>query len=413
MKIKLLFIVCLLGALNFSCSNDDDNDNGPVLLIKELSVVKGKIGDEIIITGQGFSAVNDENVVKINGVRSAIIESTTSELKLRISEETTTGNLTITVNDKTVDYGVFNIMQKTLFALKTDYNARKYMIVIIDPITGGETVFIELPQPEEDYWYSDLCFLEKSNEFVILKRSEDEVEYHIKDPKIIRINADSKEFKETKLSVRDGVINVSLLSDGLSHVYLENFHEYEVSPYKTTFYKLDLNTGSDVFITEINNDYVKKCRIMNENNLMILMEDRSVKENSPHRIISIDLSNGTKKDIITGLTYVNGFSFGLTNNIYFATKDSYESESTLYDLDLTSGAKEVIVKMPKQTRGWYAGAVYIEKSGELVYFLSAQDDTDDVTDYMYKIDVTDNSVKKINLKNAGSFLYQSEQVVFF
>lgn len=403
--------MCLIGALNFSCSNDD-NDDGPVLLVEELSAIKAKVGDEIIITGKGFSAVKEENVVKINGVKSLIIESTPSELKLRISEETTTGNLTVTVNEKTVDYGVFNVMQKTLFALKTDYDARKYMIVIIDPITGGETVFIELPQPEKDYWYSDLCFLEKSNEFVILQKSEDDIQYHLNDLKLLRINATSKELEKSTLKIRDGVIDVSLLSDGISQVYLENFYEYEASPYKTTYYKLDLDTRSEEFVTEINNDYVKRSKIMNENNLMILMEERSVKENSPNRIISVDLSNGIKKDIITGLTYVNGFSFGVNNNIFFATKENYKSESTLFELDLTSGVKSTIVKMPK-IYGWYTGAVYIEESDELVYFLSDHEYSDDYTDYLYKIKVTDKSINKLDSKNSGEFLYSSEQVIFF
>ena len=411
MKIKLFFLMCLIGALNFSCSNDD-NDDGPVLLVEELSAIKAKVGDEIIITGKGFSAVKEENVVKINGVKSLIIESTPSELKLRISEETTTGNLTVTVNEKTVDYGVFNVMQKTLFALKTDYDARKYMIVIIDPITGGETVFIELPQPEKDYWYSDLCFLEKSNEFVILQKSEDDIQYHLNDLKLLRINATSKELEKSTLKIRDGVIDVSLLSDGISQVYLENFYEYEASPYKTTYYKLDLDTRSEEFVTEINNDYVKRSKIMNENNLMILMEERSVKENSPNRIISVDLSNGIKKDIITGLTYVNGFSFGVNNNIFFATKENYKSESTLFELDLTSGVKSTIVKMPK-IYGWYTGAVYIEESDELVYFLSDHEYSDDYTDYLYKIKVTDKSINKLDSKNSGEFLYSSEQVIFF
>ena len=409
MKIKLFFILCLFGAPNVSCS--DNNENLIKLIAEKLNTTEVKAGDELIITGIGFSPVNTENIVKLNDLTIPVIAASVSELKLVIPKEATTGNLTVTVDEEMVDFGVLTVMQKTLFALKSDYGARKMSIVIIDPSTGDETEFLELPFPQEGSQYSDLCFLEKSNEFVILQKSEDDIEYHLNDLKVIRINADSKEFEESTLKIRDGVIDVNLISDGLSHVYLENFHNYDVA-YKTTFYKLDLNTGSEEFVTEVNNDYVKKSKIMNENSLMILMEDRSVKDDSPHKIISVDLSNGTKKDIITGLTYVNGFSFGFNNNIFFATKNSYESESTLYDLDLTSGTKKVLVTMPK-IYGWYAGAVYFEKSDELVYFLSAQDDTDDVTDYMYKIDVTDNSVNKINLKNAGNFLYQSEQVIFF
>ncbi len=405
MKSKLLLLICLLGALCFSC--DDDKDNGPVLRLEGLSVSKGKIGDKIIIKGQGFSEVKDENVVKINGSQLVLLEASISELKVRIPEEITTGNLTVTVNEKTVDYGVFNIMQKTLFALKSDYDTNKECIVIIDPVTGSETEFMKLPQIEGDYWYSDLCFLEKSNEFIVLQKPE----YETKDFKLLRINADSKEFQEVSMNKKEDVLDVSIMSDGLSHVYLENFHKYDVA-YKSSFYKLDLDKGTDEFITEINKEYVKKCKIMNENSLMILMEDRSVREDSPNRIVRVDLSNGNQTEIIADLTYINGFSFGIDNNIFFATKDSYESESTLFELDLTSGAKKSIVNMPK-IYGWYAGAVYIEKLDELVYFLSGQDDTDDVTDYLYKINVTDKSIIKIDSKNTNQFLYSNVQVILF
>ena len=381
------------------------------LVIEKISATKGKIGDEIVITGQGFSAVKDENTVEINGVKAVIIECTISELKVKISDETSKGNLIVTVNNRTVDHGVFNIMQKTLFALKTDYDARKISIVIIDPSTGEETIFLELPQLEEDYWYSDLCFLEKRNEFVLLKKSEDDVEYHIKDPKVIRINVDSKELQEIKLNVEDGVIDIDLLSDGKSNLYLKNFYEYDVA-YKVTLYKFDLDTGDSMLITKVNNDYVKKCKVLDENRLMILMEDRNKWPNSSHRIVSVDLTTGIKQDVITDLKYVNGFSFGSSNNIFFASKDSRESESTLFELELTTGEKKTIVNMPN-IYGWYAGAVYLEKSNELIYFLSGEDNNDDVTGFMYKVNVSDNSTKKIELKNANTFLYQSEQVIYF
>lgn len=398
-------MICLVGALCFSC--DDENDNVSPLMVEELSVTKAKIGDEIIITGKGFSEVKDENVVKINDTHLVIVEASISELKVRIPQETTTGPLTVTVNQKTIDYGVFHIMQKTLFALKSDYVAGKECIVTIDPNTGGETEFMELPKIVGDYWYSDLCFLEKSNEFIVLQSSE----FEIKDFKILKINLDSKEVQEIQMDKKEDVIDVRLLSDGVSNIYLENFHKYDVA-YKSTFYKLDLDSGKDEFITEINKEYVKKSKIMNANSLMILMEDRSVNPVSPNRIISVDLSSGAKTEIIADLTYIQGFSFGSDNNILFATKDSYESESTLYEFDLESKTKKAIVNMPK-IYGWYAGAVYIEKTDELIYFLSAQDDTDDVTDYLYKINLTDKSTSKVDSKNTGEFLYTSEQIVFY
>ena len=407
MKSKLLLLMCLVGTLNFSCSDSDDTIE---LVAGKLNVTEAKAGDELIITGSGFSTVKEENLVKLNELTLSVLEATESELTLIVPEEAATGNLTVTVEDQSVDFGVFKVLKKTVIALKSDYDANKDFIVTVDPETGGETIVMELSQIGYDSWYSDLCYLEKSNEFIVLQKSEDQVEYHINDLKLLIINADSKEYEESKLTIRDGVIDVDLMSDGVSNLYLEDFHEYDVA-YKQTYYKLDVNTGDVEFITEVNNDYVKKSRV-NENSLFILMEDRSIQDDSPNRLVSYDLSNGTVKDIITGMTYVNGFSFGLNNNIYLATRDSYQSESTLFELDITSGTKRDIVKMPK-IYGWYAGAVYIEESDELVYFLSDHEASDDYTDYFYKINVTDKSINTVDSKNSGEFIYRNVQVIYY
>ena len=404
MKSKLFLMMCLIGALNFSCS---DSDNEDLVIVGELSINKGKVGDELTISGVGFSSVKEENIVTINDLSIPVLEATSTLLKIKIPEQATTGDIKIRVFETSASLGIFKVLQKTLFALKSDYNSGKQLIVIVDPNSGGETIFVELPQTGDDYWYSDLCFLENSNEFIVLQNSDRE----IKDFKILKINGDTKEFQELAMNKKEGVLFVNIITDGKSAVYLENFHKYDVA-YKSSFYKLDINTGGDEFVTEVNNDYVKKSKILNENNLMILMEDRTSMTDSPNRIISFDLSNGTSKEVITGLTYINGFSFGDNNNIYFATKDSYESESTLFELNLTTGEKRSIVNMPK-IYGWYANAVYIEASDELVYFLSDHEYSDDYTDYLYKVNVTSKSIKNVDSMNSGEFIYRSTQVIYF
>lgn len=97
---NLLYILCISFLLLFSCSSEDDDtpqNLNPV--VNGISSESGKIGDEIVINGQNFSKTKNQNIVKFNGVQAEINSASISQLKVVVPKNSTSGALTLSVNN--------------------------------------------------------------------------------------------------------------------------------------------------------------------------------------------------------------------------------------------------------------------------------------------------------------------------
>lgn len=63
--------------------------------ITSIDPVKGKVGQEITITGTDFSTTPSDNVVKFNGVRANVLASTATTISALVPAGATTGNVTV------------------------------------------------------------------------------------------------------------------------------------------------------------------------------------------------------------------------------------------------------------------------------------------------------------------------------
>ncbi len=61
-----------------------------------ISPEKGKVGQEVIITGKDFSTTPSENIVKFNGTEATVVESTETTITVIVPAGATTGNVTVT-----------------------------------------------------------------------------------------------------------------------------------------------------------------------------------------------------------------------------------------------------------------------------------------------------------------------------
>ncbi len=108
---KKYVTLTLISIFLMNCSPDDNPLENPIPIIGEISSSSGKIGDDILINGTNFSEIAIENIVKFNGIQAEVVNSSTSQLKVSIPSNATTGVLTLKVNNgPTVTIGNFVII---------------------------------------------------------------------------------------------------------------------------------------------------------------------------------------------------------------------------------------------------------------------------------------------------------------
>ena len=96
------------------------------LNVSHFTPDRGWPGTMITISGSGFSANRDENAVAIDGVPAIIIESASDQLLVLAGEATTGGPLTVTVNSKTIDAGIFEVLPFPLLEDPTQAGAPRF-----------------------------------------------------------------------------------------------------------------------------------------------------------------------------------------------------------------------------------------------------------------------------------------------
>lgn len=110
-KISSYLSLSLLLVITFvSCNNDDDLDRKVNLIIESTSVSEGEFGDEVIITGVGFSETPDANLVTFNGKFAEVSSSTNTTITTKVPNSSTSGPITVTVNNYEAPGPNFNVI---------------------------------------------------------------------------------------------------------------------------------------------------------------------------------------------------------------------------------------------------------------------------------------------------------------
>lgn len=406
MKTKLFLLLCLFATLNFSCS-DDENDTIE-LTAGELSISEGKFGAKLIITGEGFSELKEENIVTINELIIPVEEATSSKLVITIPKEATTGKLSVKVDDTGIDFGTFTVLKEKMFALKTDYKSGRDFIVSIDLETGKEYIFVELPKIDHDnnMMYSSLCHLSDTKEFLILSRPEDYIEkFHI-----IRINSETKVITKKEYTETTKIEDIDLMSDGENNVYLsKNFEWSEEEDRKTSIYEFNIETGVQVLLTEVTGNYIFDYKVNKATNQLLMVIDNEEWDDRATKLMNFDFT--TNKLVEIPLTYsksLYGFDIAADNDIYIANETLFQEQKDLLKINTVTGAEEVIMKLPNPKEG-YGHPTYFETNNELIYFIT---DDNDVTTALLKINLTNKTTTEINFQASSETYYEYAFSIF-
>jgi len=107
-KYNFLFFIIILVNIP-GCSRDPSNNpppppppppaaNGPT--ITNFFPASGITGTQVVIDGTNFSSSAQDNIVKFNGVVASIITASSTQLTVTVPNTATTGNISVTVNNK-------------------------------------------------------------------------------------------------------------------------------------------------------------------------------------------------------------------------------------------------------------------------------------------------------------------------
>lgn len=121
-KSFLYLLACtLLGA--GGCSDDDENTTFKELKVFSMTPNEGVAGDEVTITGQGFSIIPSENIVTLNGEKLTAVETSVAILKMTVPQNLKgTFPLMITVDGQTVEGPSFTYTEGS-YNVKLEVNA--------------------------------------------------------------------------------------------------------------------------------------------------------------------------------------------------------------------------------------------------------------------------------------------------
>lgn len=403
MKTRLLLLICLITSLNISCSDDEDDTIN--LIAGELSITEGKLGDEVTITGNGFSELKEENIVTINDLVIPVQEATSSKLVITIPKEATTGKLSVTVGETSIDFGTFTVRKEKLVAMKSNDDEGIYHIVLIDQETGLEEPFLELPKLDKDIdiMYSSLCYLPKTNELLIMTRAE-ELE---RDYSILRIDIETKAIVKKEFNETDKLGYIDLMTDEENNIYL--IKEFEQIEEGTSFYEFNIETGEQILLTEVTVVNIFDRKVNKATNQLLMVADNERYSDRETKLLSFDLD--TKIQVEIPLTYsksLYGFDFALDNDIYIANETVFEEQKELMKINTVTGAEEVITELP-YPKEWYGHPIYFETNNELIYFMT---DDEDVTTAILRIDLTNKTTSEVIFQASSDTYYECTFSIF-
>lgn len=102
-KSFIYLLACMLFGI-WGCSDDNESTVIKELKIFSMTPAEGVAGDEVTITGQGFSIIPSENIVTLNGERLTAVETSVTILKMTVPyNQKGTFPLMITVDGQTVE----------------------------------------------------------------------------------------------------------------------------------------------------------------------------------------------------------------------------------------------------------------------------------------------------------------------
>nr|WP_299386511.1 IPT/TIG domain-containing protein [Allomuricauda sp.] len=86
-----------------ACSKEEPaNHNSKTILFWSIEPTKGRVGEIVVVEGEGFGDFLEDNDLRFNGKSAAIVTASTTRLVVTVPEGATTGPITLKVKERKV-----------------------------------------------------------------------------------------------------------------------------------------------------------------------------------------------------------------------------------------------------------------------------------------------------------------------
>ena len=338
---KLFFLLCILTAF-VACS--DNNDNGePASPIENLKMPPAETpfttGQSVTIEGKGFTANSQiwlrPTTKATEDIQTKITEVTDNSIVFEVPEGVE-GKQSVILKQEGKEYKLgemtFEIsMPNKLFAYKVKENGNQVIkqIVEINPNDGREKIITTLDIPSDYLEY--LVYLPSTKE-IVANSSRGSTS-------LIKINTTTGQTQN--LNLKD---NANWYSDFIADDK-ENIYAYKNDGILKQIVRLDLKTGNEKSIIDIDINIIFKNLIFNPSTNELIYYSLTVEEGY-HKFTVIDIDTQTTKSI-PALNYYTGFVFDNKGNLYankvIDTSDPKIRNNQLVKISLDNGSEQSIL----------------------------------------------------------------------
>lgn len=95
---RFMLLLLAIGLLNASCKKDEKTGNRPDPEVSSISPVRGRAGTVLTITGENFSRLRTENIIRINGIESKIVTFNEQNIYVEVPESEIVGDVPVSIS---------------------------------------------------------------------------------------------------------------------------------------------------------------------------------------------------------------------------------------------------------------------------------------------------------------------------
>ncbi|WP_109436080.1 IPT/TIG domain-containing protein [Aquimarina sp. AU119] len=346
----------------------DEEPQSPT--IENISTDSAVVGDIITVNGTNFDP-EETYIIKFNGIQGTITEITTTSLKVQVPEGATTGEITLTFNEKATVIGNIEILEVVI-----DYGSRLFaykdgitpsQIVEIDKNTGEQISVIA--DIDHDNYLSDFIFDDAKNE-IICNYTDNNITY------LYKINVDNGQTTSTQSNPATGRYENWIIGRYNSPNFLFAYKD-QITPSKIV--QIDLESGNFVDdVTDIDhNNYLSDFNFDSDADEIIC----NYTDNNITYLYKINVNNGQTTSIQSNPTtgrYENWIMSA--NNRLFVYKDGV-TPSQIIEIDKNTG-NQISVIADIDHDNYLSDFVFDSSKNEIICNYTGNNIT-----YLYKINV--------------------------
>ncbi|WP_233886186.1 IPT/TIG domain-containing protein [Tenacibaculum piscium] len=386
---KKIYSIIILSLIFINCSKENDIEPEPINFptIEKLSNITASLGEIMTINGENF--IQDETyIVKFNMKEGVITEISENYLKVKVPENATSGDITLTFNGKTEIIGEIEILIKNvLYAIKKSLDTSK--LITINPTNGEETDILDLSTKDN---LESLTFDSKTGIIYAFSNIGDGNETN----KIYKL--DTKNNNVSNIILNENYeLHYEIVTSNNGIIYA-----IKKSSETSKLITIDPTNGEEKNILDLSTkDNLESLTFDSQTNIIYAFSNIG-DGNETNKIYKLNTKDNNVSNMILNENYELHYEIVTSNNgIIYAIKKSSET-SKLITIDPTNGEEKNILDLSTKD---YLESLTFNSQTDVIYAFSNIGDGNE-TNKIYKLDTKKNNVSNIMLNENYELRYE-------